>query len=304
MRIVSLLPSATEIVCCIGLKDHLVGVSHECDYPPGVEALPSVTQTIIPPNLHSGEIDARVRAHLTKEVALYSLDLAVLEELKPDIIVTQALCEVCAVAESEVLMVASRLPGNPLIVNLEPMSLTDVFDTIKLLGRETGFQSQSKIVLENFHERIATVVSRTQTLGPSEMPTLGFLEWIDPMFNAGHWTPELIKMAGGIDCMGGENQASITLPENALTKANPEMLFVALCGFDMNRTLEDLPLLEKTPGWDQLKCVRSKSLFYTDGNAYFSRPGPRLVDSLELIAHTMHPELHPLPTYIKSAERF
>jgi len=304
MRIVSLLPSATEIVCCLGLQEQLVGVSHECDYPPGVEQLPAVTRTLIPPNLPSGEIDAHVRDYLSKESALYSLRLDILEELKPDLIVTQAICEVCAVAETEVQQAAGMLPGNPEVVNLEPMSLEDVFNTIRILGERTGNSNNANQVLGEYKQRVATVVNRTNELSSKDYPKVGFLEWIDPLFNAGHWTPELINMAGGKDCFGRLNKPSYTIPSTALITANPEILVIALCGFNEERTAQDLPLLRKIEGWNKLQCVKSGELYYADGNAYFSRPGPRLVDSLELLAHTLHAELHPLPSHLNAAVKF
>ena len=304
MRIVSLLPSATEIICCLGLRDQLVGVSHECDYPAGVEQLPAVTKTMIPPELTSNEIDAHVRNHLSKETALYSLRMDTLEELKPDMIVTQALCEVCAVAETEVQQAVRMLPGNPEVVNLEPMSLEDVFTTIRILGERTGNSNNAERVVGEYKQRVDMVMNRTNELDKKEYPKVGFLEWIDPLFNSGHWTPELIKMAGGKDCLGSLNKPSYTIPPTALTDANPEILFIALCGFDEERTSQDLSLLQKIEGWSKLNCVTSGELYYTDGNAYFSRPGPRLVDSLELIAHTLHKELHPLPAHLKPSTKF
>lgn len=304
MRIVSLLPSATEIICCLGLRDQLVGVSHECDYPSGVELLPAVTKTMILPGLSSSEIDANVRQQLSTETALYSLRLDILEELKPDLIVTQALCEVCAVAETEVQQAVRMLPGNPEVVNLEPMSLEDVFTTIRILGERTGNSNNANRVLDEYKQRVDMVVNRTKELNKEEFPKVGFLEWIDPLFNSGHWTPELIRMAGGKDCLGSLNKPSYIISSAALTDANPEILFIALCGFDEERTVQDLPLLQKIEGWSKLLCVTAGELYYTDGNAYFSRPGPRLVDSLELLAHTLHKELHPLPLHLKASIKF
>ncbi|MEX2131429.1 MAG: cobalamin-binding protein [Pseudohongiellaceae bacterium] len=292
-RIVSLLPSATEIVCALGLQAHLVGVSHECDFPLGVEKLPRVTRTAIPKGLDSQAIDSTVRALLQTQAALYHLNEEVLAELKPELIVTQALCDVCAVSAEEVNTVACRLPGQPKVINLEPMSLAEVFATITLLGAVTQRQQQADRVLQLLQGRVDAVTSRTATIPAVQRPRVAMLEWIDPLFNAGHWTPELVTMAGGIDCLGNANQPSRRIEAKDLIDANPEVIFIALCGFDMARTAEDLPLLKKIPGWDSLSCVQQGRVYYTDGNAYFSRPGPRLVDSLEILAHTLHPELHP-----------
>jgi len=304
MKIVSLLPSATEIICSLGLQKNLVGVSHECDFPPGVELLPKVTTTIIPKGLSSIQIDEKVRQQLQVESALYSLDMAVLERLRPDLIVTQALCDVCAVAADEVNTAACALPGNPAVVNLEPMSLQDVLDTIKSLALTTGTEAYGAEVLMQLNQRIAAVKDRSRKISLVNRPTVGFLEWVEPMFNAGHWTPQLIEMAGGIDSFGLPNKPSTTLPPERLSQANPDVLFIALCGFDIERSKQDLVLLEKIEGWQHLKCVRNNRLYFTDGNAYFSRPGPRLVDGLEILAHCLHPTRHALPSGLQPAINF
>lgn len=304
MRIVSLLPSATETVCALGLAEQLVGVSHECDYPAQVQSLPAVTVAAIRNDLPSAEIDRLVREQLRTEQALYRLRMDVLEDLRPDLIVTQALCEVCAVAATEVEAAARALPGNPRVINLEPMSLGDVLDTIDLLGAATdriGAAAQVRAALQG---RVDAVVERSGHLGAADRRRVGFLEWIDPLFNAGHWTPELIAMAGGVDCLGSVHQPSRRLQPEELVAAAPDVLFVAQCGFDGERTRQDLPLLRSIEHWEVLPCVRQGRLYYTDGNAYFSRPGPRLVDSLEIMAHALYPQLHPLPAGLPAARTF
>lgn len=293
IRIVSLLPSATEIVCALGLQKYLVGVSHECDYPVGVADLPVVTNTAIPKGLDSKAIDEKVRELLQTDAALYHLDMETLLTLKPTHIVTQAICDVCAVSAAEVESVACQLPGNPQIVNLEPMSLQQVLDTFTLIGQATQFESEASSVVQALQARVDIVAKRTASIEVKDRPRVAMLEWIDPLFNAGHWTPELVAMAGGIDCLGNLNQASVGLPDEAVYKAQPDVLFVALCGFDLTRTEQDLPLLERLPGWSDLPCVQKGRVYYTDGNAYFSRAGPRLVESLEILAHALHPEIHP-----------
>ena len=304
MRIVSLLPSATEILALIGLQEQLVGVSHECDYPPGVQALPHVTRSAIAGGLPSGEIDRLVREQLETEKALYHLDLDLLRELKPDLIVTQALCDVCAVAASEVDAAACLLPGNPRVINLEPMSLQEVFDTIAHVGEVTGHTAPARLALNDLEARVARVRQLGEAIAPGDRPRVAFLEWIDPLFNAGHWTPELIEYAGGIDVLGSKHQPSRTIRSEDLMAAEPEVLFVAQCGFTMARTEQDLPLLTALPGFDRLPCARDGRLFYSDGNAYFSRPGPRLVDSLEILAYALHPDRCDLPAPLRAARRF
>jgi len=294
IRIVSLLPSATEIVCALGLQKYLVGVSHECDHPAGVADLPIVTNTAIPKGLDSKAIDEKVRELLLTDAALYHLDMETLLALKPTHIVTQAICDVCAVSAVEVEAVVCQLPGNPQIVNLEPMSLQQVLDTFTLIGQATQFESEASNVVQALQTRVDNVAKRSAAIALKDKPRVAMLEWIDPLFNAGHWTPELVAMAGGIDCLGNLNKPSVGLADEALREAQPDVLFVALCGFDVARTEQDLPLLERLPGWADLPCVQAGRVYYTDGNAYFSRAGPRLVESLEILAHALHPEIHPV----------
>ena len=293
MRIVSLLPSATEIVCALGLEDDLVGVTHECDFPPSVKSLPKVTRTLIPHDAASADIDALVRERLKVQTALYTLDVPTLERLRPDLLVTQALCDVCAVAEAEVQEAACGLPGRPQVLNLEPMSLQDVFETLLLVGRATGRTEQAREVVAALQARVDAVAARTATLSSDERPRVAFLEWIDPPFNGGHWNPTLIEMAGGVDVLGNAGQPSRTLVWEDLVQARPDVLFIACCGFDAERGSQDVPVLERQPGWAALPCVQNGRVYVSDGNAYFSRPGPRLVDSLEILAHALHPDLHP-----------
>lgn len=301
MRIVSLLPSATEIVCALGLRPSLVGVTHECDYPADVVRLPRVTRTLIPHDAASREIDALVRERLKTERALYTLDMPTLEMLAPDLIVTQALCDVCAVAEAEVTAAACALPGHPKVVNLEPSTLEDVFACIGLVAEAAGVESHGREVVASLRARVDAVAARGRTL--AERPTVGVLEWIDPPFSSGHWTPELIALAGGRPVLGTAGERSRTLDWDAVRAADPDVMLVACCGFDVQRTRRDLPLLASQPGFDALRCVQAGRLYVTDGNAYFSRPGPRLVDSLEILAHAIAPDVHPLPEGLPAAER-
>lgn len=294
LRIVSLLPSATEIVCALGLQNYLVGVSHECDYPAGVADLPTVTRTAIPKGLVSKVIDDKVRELLRTDAALYHLNIDELLALKPTHIVTQALCDVCAVSAAEVDAAASLLPANPQVVNLEPMSLQQVLDTFVLIGKATQRESQATHAVQDLQSRTSKIAERSATLLEENKPRVAMLEWIDPLFNAGHWTPELVTMAGGIDCLGNRKQPSVSLAATALREAQPDVLFIALCGFDLARTEQDLPMLPRLPGWFDLPCVRTGRVYYADGNAYFSRAGPRLVESLEILAHALHPQLHPV----------
>lgn len=301
MKIVSLLPSATEIVCELGLGDQLVGVTHECDYPAFVKALPKVTRTLIPHDATSREIDGLVRERLQSQSALYSLDLPTLERLRPDLLVTQALCDVCAVSEDEVNAAACSLPGHPQVVNLEPMRLSEVFECIRLVGDAAHIPDHANKVIGNLQARVDVVARRNVTL--ENRPRVVLLEWIDPPFCSGHWSPELVRIAGGLEGIGREGERSRTTAWEEIVRFNPEFLIVACCGFDIDRTMVDIPLLANYPGFHDLACTRQQQVFVIDGNSYFSRPGPRLVESLELLAHTLHPETHPLPEGLTPAIR-
>ena len=293
MRIVSLLPSATEIICALGLEDQLVGVTHECDYPASVQQLPKVTRTMIPAEASSGEIDRLVRQKLQTVRALYTLDLPVLRELRPDMIVTQALCNVCAVAEEEVRSVVCALPRSPEVVNLEPQTLSQVFASIQLVANAVGVERVADEVIAELAARVEIIVARTARL--QRRPRVALLEWLDPPFSCGHWNPELVRLAGGNEGLGQDGQPSRTLRWDEVLAWQPEVVFIACCGFSIERALCDLPPLEFVKDWQDLPAVRSRQVYVVDGSHYFSRPGPRLVDSLEILAHTLHPTVHPLP---------
>ncbi|MCP9440355.1 MAG: cobalamin-binding protein [Nitrospira sp.] len=294
MRIVSLLPSATEMICALGLEDCLVGVTHECDFPPSVKKLPKVTRTLIPTGASSADIDRLVREQLRATRALYRLDLPTLEQVRPDLIVTQALCDVCAVAEDEVRSVACALPGTPRVVSLEPQTLSEVFDAVRHLAEVAGVDQKGEEIVRELEARSEAVVARGA--GLQRRPRVALLEWLDPPFSSGHWGPELVRLAGGVEGLGREGQRSRTLRWQEVMEWRPEVVFIACCGFSVERTLEDLPRLEAIPGWPTLPAVQSDHVYVADGSQYFSRPGPRLVDSLEMLAHTLHPDVHPLPT--------
>ena len=304
MRIISLLPSATEIICSLGLREHLVGVTHECDYPVDIVGLPIVTKSAIPHDASSIEIDQLVRSQLETTTALYSLNVELLDELQPDIIVTQALCEVCAVSEAEIEASICQLSKRPRVVNLEPMCLKDVFDTLLLVGQETNQRDIAVDVVHALNTRVERVRVLTEShIKKAQYPKVAFLEWIDPPFNAGHWTPELIEMAGGIDCLGNKHQPSQTTLWERIIEVQPDVMFVACCGFSMERAIQDLPILQANEGWEDLPCVKRNRVYFSDGNAYFNRPGPRLVDSLEIIANALHPDVHILSMNLPPAIR-
>ena len=296
-RIVSLLPSATEMICALGLEDRLVGVTHECDFPASVRALPKVTNTLIPTDATGAEIDALVRNQLGARSALYTLNLPVLESLRPDLIVTQALCDVCAVAEDEVRTAACLLPSGPRVVNLEPETLAEVLDGIRIVAEAAGVPERAAPVIARLEARISAVRERARQV--RARPRVALLEWLDPPFCAGHWNPELVLMAGGDDGLGRPGSKSVTLRWEQVIAWQPEVVLISCCGFTAERGLQEAAVLDEVPGWNELPAVRAERVYVTDGTSYFSRPGPRLVDSLELLAHVIHPDVHPLPNWVQ-----
>jgi iron complex transport system substrate-binding protein len=290
VHVVSLLPAATEIVAALGMLDHLVGVSHECDFPPSVNELPRVTRCAIHGNaLPSTDIDRWVKTELARTGTLYTMDEALLRRLAPDVIITQRLCDVCAVGYGTVMAFAATLPGSPRVVNLEPQTLADVFGDVRRVAAALGVPHRAEQVIAQLEARVERVRRRTSS-APVRRCVL--LEWIDPPFRSGHWGPELVGLAGGVDPVGRAGEDAVQVTWDAVREAAPEVLVIACCGFDVVRTERDLPILRAYPGFDALPAVRNRAVWIVDGSAYFSRPGPRLVDSLELLATLVHPELY------------
>lgn len=301
MRIASLLPSATELICGLGLGDQLVGVSHECDYPSFVQDLPILTRSRIPPGLSSVEIDRLVTEQLESDAALYSLEMETLIKAAPDLIVTQALCDVCAVSGSEVARAIDSLPGNPRVVNLEPTCLADVMDTVTLVAEAANCPEKGRAYIRELESRIDAVGSRSERIPSHQKPKVALLDWLDPLFDGGHWCPEIIELAGGIPCLGEKQTPSRRRQWHELIAAQPDVIFIALCGFDIERSLKDAEIFFNSLGFYQFWKERQPPIFLVDGNAYFSRPGPRLVDSLEIMGNALHPDIHPLPRGLEPA---
>jgi iron complex transport system substrate-binding protein len=287
VRIVSLLPSATEIRFAIGAGDGVVGVTHECDFPPPALLLPKVTSSAARVMQSSAEIDRHVRAAVHAGSSLYHLDRALLESLAPDVIVTQELCPVCAVSYDLLERAAkqSRLPREPQIVSLEPSSLEDVFANIVLVGRVTGHAHDAEAVVAALRLRIAALAahSRRSIEEAGAKPRILFLEWTEPPMSAGHWIPELVEFAGGAPLLANPGRDSQRLSWDAIAAADPDAIVVAPCGFDLDRTRAGVAELQRLPQWLALRAVRGGNVLAADGNAYFSRPGPRLVDSAEIL---------------------
>ena len=296
MKIVSLLPSATEIVYALGLGDHLAAVTHECDFPPEASRKPVITRSVLPHGLASGAIDEAVRGQLDQSHSLYTIDRELLAEIQPDLILTQQLCDVCAVSYNDVLDAVRSLPApSPRVLNLEPNSLDDVLDTIRLVGLAAGREEEADALLAGLRARIAAVQSRA---GQAETrPRTVLLEWIDPLFCGGHWDPELVEIAGGVDRIGRMHQPSTQVSWESVRAFAPEVLVIAQCGFGVKRSALDMPILEALSGYAALPAVKGGRVFVVNGSDYFSRPGPRLVDSLEMLAALIHPHLFaPLQT--------
>lgn len=290
MNIVTLLPSATDIVCALGHEQSLVGVSHSCQLPASVRELPVMTSTRVPYQDTSETIDTFVRDHLNDNDALYDLDMDALAAAAPDVIVSQALCDVCAVSTGDVLRAIADLPSKPILVDLEPNTFSDVLDDCHRVGKALGCPNQAAVLVASLKARISVVRETTADIAIVDRPRVAFLEWLIPPFNGGHWNPELISLAGGVDLLGVHAQPSSTLDWQTVIDSKPDVLFLACCGLSITRTLEDIDKLESTDHWQRLMEQVQGCVFMVDGMRYFANPGPKLVDALEMMAHALHPE--------------
>jgi iron complex transport system substrate-binding protein len=292
VRVVSLLPSATDIVTALGCGDQLVGVTHSCDLPQHLGPDAVLTDTAVPPGASSAEVDRFVRDAAHAGEPLYQVNEARIAELRPDLIVTQALCAVCAVPETRVRELAVSLPAGAEVLSLTPSSLGDVFSDIASVASALGVAERGARLLAALRDRVAAVVDRSARI--ERRPRVVLLEWLDPPFASGHWSPELVRLAGGTELIGEEGVASRTTSWAELRAVQPEVLFVACCGQPTDRAVLDL-----APAWRAR--TGAARVYATDGHRYFSRPGPALVDSLEMLAHALHPALHPLPAGVPAA---
>lgn len=289
-RIVSLIPSATEILAVLGLTDQIVGRSHECDYPPQVSHLPVCTQPKFNPEGSSLEIHDRVTNLLQTALSVYQVKVDVLEQLKPTHILTQAQCEVCAVSLGDVEKAAATLiHSHPQLISLQPNLLTDVWDDIQRVATVLGVESEP--VVTELQLRVKACEEKVQSLPMSTRPTVACIEWTEPLMAAGNWIPELVTLAGGQSAFGVVGQHSPWLKWDELTSADPSIIIIMPCGFDLQRTRQEADQLSRHPNWSSLSAVKTGKVYVTDGNSYFNRPGPRLVDSLEILAEILHPEI-------------
>jgi len=287
-RIVSLIASSTEIVCALGFGEQLVGRSHECDFPPWVPQLPVCTSPKFPTDGTSYEIDQRVKAILAEGLSVYRVDAERLRSLRPDVIVTQSQCDVCAVSLRDVEQaVCEWIDSRPRIVSLEPYALADVWRDIATVAAALGDPERGDELVAHLRGRIDGIVARARRLG--ERPSVAVVEWIDPLMAAGNWMPELVEMAGGVSLFGEAGKHSPWMTIEELAHRDPDWILVIPCGFDLERTRADMPALQAQPRWRGLRAVRERRVVLGDGNQYFNRPGPRLVESLEILAEILHP---------------
>lgn len=284
MRIVSLLPSLTELVCALGRGDELVGVTHECDYPPGVEFLPHLTRSRIAPEADSAAID---RAVAEGGGSLYDLDAEALADLKPDLILTQEQCDVCAVNEATVRRLAAGLPGSPRVESVNPTDLAGVFAVFDDVAGWIDARSEAASLRTTFDDLAELIVGR---VGDRRRPRVALIEWLDPPFSSGHWNPGLVALAGGSEVVGRAGQRSRRITWADVAEAEPEVILLSPCGFAIDRAEAEFAALRDRPEWRSLEAVRAGRVALVDGSAYFSRPGPRLKESLALAAAAIHPD--------------
>ena len=291
-RIVSLLPAATEIAAALGLMDQVVGVSHECDFPKEANERPRVTHCPVHnQRLTSREVDEWVRRALREKGTIYVIDEPLLRELRPDVILTQKLCDVCAVGYGTVARLAQTLPGPPQVVNLEPSGLSDIFDDIRRVAEVCDVRDRADNVITQLLNRVEAVRRRANTI--VRRPRCFLMEWIDPPFCSGHWGPELVEIAGGYDSLGRKHQPSAQIEWQEVRDACPEIFVLALCGYDIDRARRDYEVLRRFPDFDSLPAARGGEIYLVNASAYFARPGPRIVDSLEVLAGILHLEQFP-----------
>jgi len=285
MRIVSLVPSATEMLFALGLGPDLIAVTHECDYPPSARELPRVTRDVLPPGLSAAQIDAAVKERTLAGESIYELDADALHELRPDLIVTQALCSVCAVSYDDVRAIAGEMESQPLVISLDPHTVGEVLGDARTLAQATDSKDAAVELLRDAAARIDRVRLAVRN---TKRPRVAALEWLDPPFAAGHWTPQLIDYAGGQDVLGFAGEPSQERTWEEVAASQPDVVIVMPCGYDA-----EIAHREAEMHRDELAALGAGQVVAVDAAAYFSRPGPRIVAGLELLAHILHPELVP-----------
>jgi iron complex transport system substrate-binding protein len=289
-RIVSFLPSATEMICALGLTDRLAGVTHECDFPPEVRDKPIVVRSALPTErMSQSEVDAAVSERLRNGLSLYQVDEKLLQGISPDLIVTQDLCQVCAPSGNEVAQVLSSLPTRPKILWLTPKSLGEIFQNLQQLGAATGRQQQAEEIIADGRARLERLAAQAARL--TARPRVFCMEWIDPVYCSGHWVPEMVRIAGGIDELGRTGADSVRIPWSDVLHWAPEVLIVMPCGCELAKAAEQARQLFGYAGSSELPAVRNGRVYAVDANSYFARPGPRVIEGTELLAHLLHPSV-------------
>jgi len=291
-RIVSFLPSATEMACALGLEDSLVGITHECDYPAQIQTKPIVVRNVLPiEDMSQSEIDRAVADRMRQGLSLYQIDEVRLRELEPDLILTQNLCQVCAPSGNEVAQVLKALPKAPQILWLTPQSLAEIFENVRDLGVATGRTSEAEALIKRCEMQLEMLSATTGTA--AHRPRVFCMEWLDPVYASGHWVPELVRIAGGVDELGRERGESIRVSWQEIVDWSPEVLIIMPCGFNLQQTMKQIwnTFNSRDSDFFNLPAVRNGRVYAVDANSYFARPGPRVVEGAELLARLIHPEL-------------
>ena len=289
-RIVSFLPSATEMVCALGLTDQLLGITHECDYPPEVKDKPIVVRNVLPlETMSQQEVDTAVTERLRNGLSLYRVDEASMREIAPDLILTQDLCQVCAPSGNEVAELLKSLSTKPQVLWLTPKTLDQIFDNVRELGQATDRLKEAQALIAASRSRLENIAAVTRAI--PYRPRVFCMEWMDPVYCCGHWVPEMVKLAGGKDELGREGTDSVRIPWEDVLRWAPEVLIVMPCGFDLEKAANQAQQLFSYPGWSNLPAVQGGRVYAVDANSYFARPGPRVVEGTELLVHLLHPDL-------------
>jgi len=292
MQICSLLPSATEILYALMLGDSVAGVTHECDFPPEAAGKPALIRPRVDPHAQPAEIDRQVSELVARGESIYAVDAELLASLAPDLIVTQDLCHVCAASPDDLAAALTRLPKQPRVLTLTPHSLADVWEDIRRVGEATGRQRDSEALAAKLAARVVAVAEIAK--GASARPRVLCLEWLDPFYIGGHWVPEMVGLAGGEDVLGRAGEPSFRATAEEIAGTNPDVIIVMPCGYSATRTAAEFDWRLFPASWRDFPAVRERRVFGVDANSYFSRPGPRLADGVELLAHLFHPELFSL----------
>jgi len=291
MRIVSLLPSITEICYALGLGDQVVAVTHECDFPPAASKKPQITRNVLPAGItDSAEIDRLVRERVSQGLPIYELDIDLLTRLDPDLILTQELCPVCAVSYEDVLAIARTLPRMPRVLSIEPTSIDGVLDSIHTVGAATGRESVATSVVDALRHRINWITQRIGEVGGSPRRVV-CLEWLSPLMIGGHWVPEMVTLAGGNDLLAHAGDRTVQIDWDQVVAAAPDVLVLMPCGNGLEHTVAEAAILRDLPHLETIPAVRNEQVYAVDGSSYFNRPGPRLVTGIEILAEIFHPEV-------------